>query len=443
MDNSEDTNLHYLGDWHYLEGETFKLFKAAQSGDEKTLKQLLDDGSVEANDIDDGELTPLHVAVEAGNCKIAELLIKYGADVNPQSNDPAPLRIAVRRGHCDIVELLLDNGAKIHDLRRPLLHFACYVGDEDVVELLLDRGADLDEKAPGGETALHAAAKGGYPEVVKLFLDEYNIDVKDFCEKSALFYAKRPDVIELLMDRGANINLRSWISYDRTILHNACHEGWAEAVWMLLEYNADINSEDNTGRNLFDSAMNGERLRGHPDSIKRNTALTLTRHIAKLLSQNLTVPSAYMDMVDNVEQYDTLKEDCLKEIEEMKTEMIAGSLSFYRLFLSRDLNQLAFIVSDDGIVKAVRSKYCKAKFPIYASSLKYQAKRGLWRKLLLDKVKRFFDAVADAEGNDGLPKLPFSCVDQILSYVSNNDLRCLIDVCDPFEFNTEISDIDI
>lgn len=162
-------------------------------------------------------------------------------------------------------------------------------------------------------------------------------------------------------------------------------------------------------------------------------------------SQNVHVSEEDLKIIESNQQLKSYQEQCEREIEEMKKEVLEGStITFYHFLTLRDLDQLAAVARNESVLKVFKSDVCATKFPLYADSLKYQMKKGLWRKLLLSKVRRFFHAVADAEGNEGLVKLPFTCIDKIFGYLRNVDLRTLIAVCDPInKLTTEIFDINL
>ena len=54
-------------------------------------------------------MTPLQWAVESGDCKSVELLLRYGADIYVENKfDKSPLEIASDKGNTDIYEMLLN-----------------------------------------------------------------------------------------------------------------------------------------------------------------------------------------------------------------------------------------------------------------------------------------------------------------------------------------------
>lgn len=56
----------------------------------------------------------------------------------------------------------------------------------------------------------------------------------------------KTEVYRLLQDPNINIELMN--DEGATALHVACKKGFGEIVWLLIEYNANVNSHDNEGR---------------------------------------------------------------------------------------------------------------------------------------------------------------------------------------------------
>ena len=54
-------------------------------------------------------MTPLHWAVESGDCNSVELLLRHGADIHIENKfDKSPLEIASDKGNTDIYQMLLN-----------------------------------------------------------------------------------------------------------------------------------------------------------------------------------------------------------------------------------------------------------------------------------------------------------------------------------------------
>lgn len=106
------------------------MIKAAKAGDVATIKSLLksDPALIEARDTDGS--TPLHCATWKGHEKVAELLLKEGANVNAVNQNghwgTTPLHAAAHANQAKIAQLLLDHGAnvKANDMegRTPMFH---------------------------------------------------------------------------------------------------------------------------------------------------------------------------------------------------------------------------------------------------------------------------------------------------------------------------------
>ena len=87
----------------------------------------------------------LHLAVAAGNIKMARLLLDRGADIEARNSlYLAPLQVAVVTGNTELAGLLLDQGADIEaesGYGTPLV-LAIRANKPDIATMLLDRGAN-------------------------------------------------------------------------------------------------------------------------------------------------------------------------------------------------------------------------------------------------------------------------------------------------------------
>jgi ankyrin repeat protein len=96
----------------------------------------------------------------------------------------------------------------------------------EIIRFLLDHGADID-LIDDVDTALHSAIA-----------------------------FKNTEVVKLLLDRGANANLKvSLIGADWTPLHLAMYGEFFEIAKLLLDHGADPDIRDDDGKTPFDIAM--------------------------------------------------------------------------------------------------------------------------------------------------------------------------------------------
>jgi len=118
-------------------------------------------------------------ALRIRDAKVVQILLAFGVDPSPPTrmNGKTPLQLAILRGNMRLVKILLDAGADINVLStgrqgESALHDAVWVSDE-MVELLLNRGAVID--IPGrihcSRTALQSAAEQGATKLVAFLLN--------------------------------------------------------------------------------------------------------------------------------------------------------------------------------------------------------------------------------------------------------------------------------
>jgi len=190
MDSSDCTALHY----------------AARYGRVETARWLIEQ-KADVNTVSYNRFTPMHMV---SNAKLAELLIKSGADLDRKDAwGNTSLQRAAEENRSAVVDAILASGYKL-DLRTAImikkrdlvkqmlkddpklarqpskasglwgdttpLGLAARQKDKEIVELLLDAGADVNEgtfmpNAGGNATALTNAVWSGDKEIVKLLLD--------------------------------------------------------------------------------------------------------------------------------------------------------------------------------------------------------------------------------------------------------------------------------
>jgi ankyrin repeat protein len=157
------------------------LSMAAEQGDEKVVKALLDAGA-DPNAAHRTQLRPLIAATKGRHAGVVALLIEAGADPNPGS----PIFIAVHHGDEGIIGSILSAGGRLdltctygHDEKPLALAAVQSKGNQlAILKLLLDAGVDPNAGHRVGVTALmHACEEGNHP-VVRLLLDTAGIDIQ-------------------------------------------------------------------------------------------------------------------------------------------------------------------------------------------------------------------------------------------------------------------------
>ncbi|MEO8624457.1 MAG: ankyrin repeat domain-containing protein, partial [bacterium] len=159
--------------------------------------------------------TPLHVAARRWDTAITELLVRHGADISRQRADGrTPYAVAELNGNRAVAEWLRAHGAHDELSAVDRLVAACGRGEREVVESMLATSPALrDEITVEHYFALHRAAEEGDVAAVALLLDcgfDPNLGDEGI-GKTALHSAAmagRPDVVRLLLARGASPDVR-------------------------------------------------------------------------------------------------------------------------------------------------------------------------------------------------------------------------------------------
>ena len=226
----------------------------------------LDSGaSVKKTDADG--YSPLHLAAEcSGDSDLIALLLDAGADENRKGpKSTRPLHLAAGYADGESVRLLIEAGADIEartwKLERTPLHFAVFGDNSEAVRILLEQGADLQaEDGPLHRTPVDWAWRvHASLETVEILIDfGASVEPDDEGITSPLHVAAiseaPPEVIMLLVSRGAPINATNWNG--ETPLRTAYRYRSAiltrEVLWALSR---PINEKDSRGWTLLHLAV--------------------------------------------------------------------------------------------------------------------------------------------------------------------------------------------
>ena len=153
---------------------SIELFDAIQLDNATKVHELLDQGA-DINARNHMDQTALMRAVICGAYESAKILIEKGARVRAMqiSNRSTALHdvAAESRGTAKMAELLIKAGADVNAEMSggytPLI-IAAGRGKTEVVQVLLDAGANVDACGESGKTALQLAQERGYHDTAKL-----------------------------------------------------------------------------------------------------------------------------------------------------------------------------------------------------------------------------------------------------------------------------------
>ncbi|WP_342617640.1 ankyrin repeat domain-containing protein [Rhodoferax sp. GW822-FHT02A01] len=195
--------MHYLKRFLYL--YVFVVFSCAHAGSYEDffvaithdntheLKALLARG-IDPNTVNPEGQYALLVALRQDSFAAAQLLISQPSTlIEVRSNkDESPLMLAALKGQTAICRQLLDRDADVNKTGWTALHYAATGGHPEIVRLLLDHYAYIDAESPNGTTPLMMAAMYGNADTVQVLLDAgADVTVKNAQGLSALEFAQK------------------------------------------------------------------------------------------------------------------------------------------------------------------------------------------------------------------------------------------------------------
>lgn len=358
------------------------------------VKSIIEKGTSVSEGYDHGcwkKCTPLHMAAGYANEEIINYLYLQGADVNAKlaalgvGKPETPLLWAVRNCNKSAIQFLIEHGANFSDDVAELTQVAAQNGLLDIVEFFLLNGITSNSQ-DGYFSAICGAASGGHLNVMKT-LFEYTA--------------------ELGPER-----------YSCNALLSAYFSGHIEVFQKLLD-----NNFNNTAIILeFTKLSYLLPIEGADKYLKKSNCLTvLARHMIKMEVANML----FFDMDLRTfwfaeESLSDFQSHCKLEIVSLKKEAVNDSgLTLYDILIG-DLDQLVGYAKNEVTMKNMRHAHYKTAFPIYATVLDHQIKKGYQRVNLMKQGIKIFEKLLPA-----LDELPYELREKIISFMDNRDLICL------------------
>lgn len=226
--------------------------KAVLHNNQDALIFLLDHG-VNVNAKSPEGYTPLTTAIRENRAEMVDLLLARGADPAIRGQD-WPINMAVKRPN--ILKKLLPAVSNPKSFKG-VVEMAVCADQLESIKLLLSAGFSVEDKNGGVFSPLTSAIRERNKEIVHYLIDVAGADVNAPGEHLPIIKALRrlegqdTEVLELLLERGANINLmyRGW-----NAVLQAVENGDAGVLRILVEKGngVDLEQKDENDQTVMD-----------------------------------------------------------------------------------------------------------------------------------------------------------------------------------------------
>lgn len=347
------------------------------------------------------EITLLHLLAipqeKQSREKVAEMLIKRGADVNacPPSISMTPLQYAIVEGHMQYAKLLLKNGARLtgpewNDRNFPMYMVALSPANKqiEILQLLIEYGLDTRFCNNEGENYLlfalnRAEIFGNNIVAITDILLNSGIPVNDVNNfgKSPLIYAvmikniqlistlikrgadvnyqvnggffpllyatlcNEENIVDLLLSSGAEVNAKN--RSGATALHAACLGCQEKIIKVLLQKGASINEMDEKGHTPFFYLISQKSYDFYVPCIR-----TVTKEMAKQkFLKNAELSEKNMALITANSEIQTLFLNCMEELYQLSSIKFYARYSYHSVWnMSRNLKKLANLTKNKEFV---------------------------------------------------------------------------------------------
>uniref|UniRef100_F6ZQS8 Espin like n=1 Tax=Monodelphis domestica TaxID=13616 RepID=F6ZQS8_MONDO len=249
---------------------------AAKYGDVTTLRQLLEDGSLDQGVTDALGAGLVHHASRAGQLECLKFLVERVKLPGNQraKNGATPVHDAAAMGNLAELHWLVREGgyrAQEQDTSGVSpLHLAARFGHPMLVEWLLQEGCDVSLETLEGALPIHYAAVKGNLTCLKLLVAADNRCVNRQTQSGAspLYLACQEGHLHivqfLVKDCGADVHLRAHDGM--TVLHAAARSGhYSLVVWLVTFTDIGLTARDEEGATVLHFAARG----GHTPILDR------------------------------------------------------------------------------------------------------------------------------------------------------------------------------
>ena len=231
------------------------LLVVVRDNDYDGVRSLLDAGADPNEVFTETPHNALLEALRTNNRPIIQLLLAKGADPNFGLTHYEPIR--------ELQDLMFRKPLMEHELPEilPILQLAMDEHNFEGVKFLVEAGADVNATGFGGDTALHLAARHGWTNFVRLFLQQKaDVNARNIRNETALhvvsWWSNYP-IIKLLIY--AEADLRAVDKDGNSVIH---HLDGPAAVRELIARGAPSNTRRKDGKTALHLAtiLNNQRI---------------------------------------------------------------------------------------------------------------------------------------------------------------------------------------
>lgn len=356
---------------------------------------------------------PIKMAIECGNIEFAEFLIKNKACFQGAGWERDSILFSVlsapKSAQTKILQLLIQNGfdTKVYDKdRRTCLHAILIncalrkfnginintIDIVGIVRMLLDYGAPLHALEKNEQSALYMSVVLRNFELVS-FLIQRGADVcqKDFQGTFPLLLAisadKNIEFVDLLLTSGADIKARG--NLGQTVLHAACYWRNENIINFLIRRGAEISIENNEGETPFSML--------HPEKYEKSNVPCIhlmIKETARRCVLDNRESKKDVDIIQMNEKTRVYYENCKRELVQMANIKFFPPLSYCSVLkMSNNIKKLACLVKNEVFVLSFGAYL--GRFPIYQSDLQKIWKEALESRDNFEAVKFRLKSIFD------------------------------------------------
>lgn len=308
---------------------------------------------------------PLHIAVGHGSLEFVKILSKKCDRNQVNHKKETPLHLAIIRNQSEILDYFLEIGARPHrmsirNMELSLFELAIYHGSSSCIDTLIEKNhASFDRCPKEGGNVLHWMIHCGRPELLrKLLSGSYSdkvqglIEFKDNEGRTPLSLASlKGDVEAIKILRQKNANLESEDNRGRRPFYLAALGKQEDAMEWLVYLGADPRAPDMYEKSPVDLYPSGSPIRIFIENLIRVKWAPSTHRTTKFYPQNLVFQGggpkglAYAAVIEELE-----RQNMLKEVDRVAGTS-AGAITAMLLALNYSSEEIKKILQDTDFSK--------------------------------------------------------------------------------------------